>query len=419
MNEITTRILKVLLLVFAVVLASTIFYHLFYTNYETENASLYEDSVVSTFQGIYVRNETVRRYNGNGAVRYCVDDGAKLGVGSVIAEVYSNEEQIDLRRRIAEKEDELSMLSRIENPGTSENAQPANLAALIDEQFKSMIRLREHGDLSGACAARQDLTVLMSTYDKITDSSVDFHDRIVALEDEITRLSRQKTSPDEIIRANGSAYFVSHTDGYESVLTEDNVADLTPELLSGITDDGNLPGNPENGMVIGKLIDDYAWYIVGVFDNTQLRLSEDDTVTVRLESFPSDLRVRVVSLISAGDVTKTKGVFRCDQLTKEVVQHRTERVEVLRDRVKGIRIPRSAIRFKTMDVETEDEEGNVTTVTEDCRGVYVLVGERPEFRRIDVIFEDENFCVSSLDAGSGFVALYDDIIVKGVMADGE
>jgi hypothetical protein len=158
MNEITTRILKILLTVFAVVLASTIFYHLLFQDYETESAVYYEVSEAAFFQGVYVRSESVVTYDGSGAVRYCVDDGAKLGVGMVIAEVYASEDQIDLRKRIAEKEDELAMLGMIENPGTRENAQAANLAGLIEEQFKNMIRLRERGEYTGMDAAKQELT---------------------------------------------------------------------------------------------------------------------------------------------------------------------------------------------------------------------------------------------------------------------
>lgn len=419
MNEITTRILKFLLLVFAVVLASSIFYHLFFKDYETENAIYYEVSDVSSFQGVYIRDEKVESYHGTGAVRYCVDDGAKLGVGSVIAEIYSSPEQIELRRRIAEKEDEIAMLRKIENPGTSENAQPANLASLIDEQYKAMIRLRERQDYSAMSNAKQDMTVLMSTYEKVTDSSIDFNDRIVALEDEVARLNAQLSAPEKTIPAPESAYFVSYVDGYEDVLTPQTMNGLTPEQLASVSDDGMFTGASDGNLVIGKVIKDYAWYIAGIFDNRKMRLSEGDTATVRLESVPQNLSVKVVSLFSTGDVTKTQGIFCCDEMTHDTVQHRTERVEIVRDTVEGIRIPRSAIRFKNMTAEVEDEEGNVTTVTDDFKGVYVLVGETPEFRRIDEIYEDENYYISRIGAGPGFVALYDDIIVKGVMADGE
>lgn len=419
MNEITTRILRLLVLVFAVVLASTIFYHLFFTNYETENAIYYEVSDVSGFQGVYIRNESVLRYSGAGAVRYCVSDGAKLGVGSVIAEIYSSAEQIDLLRRIAEKEDELAMLNKIENPGTRENAQPANLAALIEEQYKTMIRLRERGDYDNMAASKQEMTVLMNTYAKITDSTVDFNDRIAALEDEITRLNLLKTAPEYTIRAESSAYFASYTDGYEDVLTPDSLSQLTPDQLGTVSDDGLAQAETAGTQTIGKLIDGYQWYITGVFDNQKLHLSEDDITTVRLESIPQPMRVRVVSLTSTGDINRTLGVFRCDQLTHDTVQHRTGRVEIIRETVEGIRVPRSAIRFKTLTEEVKDKEGKVSTVTDKYMGVYVLVGEIPEFRKLDIVYEDDNYYLSRLDAGSGYIALYDDIIVKGVMADGE
>lgn len=423
MNELTTRILKILVLVFAVVLASTIFYHLLFQDYETENAIYYEVRDSSPFQGVYVRNETVLQYAGTGALRYCVDDGDKLGVGSTIAEVYSSEEQIDLRRRIAEKEDELAMLSRIENPGTAEHAQPANLSALIRDQYRSMIRLRERGDYSSMLSGRQELNVYMSTYEKITHPEMDYQSRIAALEDEISRLNMQKTVPEQTIRSDRSAYFISYVDGYEELLRADNVRQLTAEQLSSVSDDGTGTADPN---AIGKLVDGYSWYIIGVFDNTKLRLSEDDVATVRLESLTRNVRVKVDSLVSTGDFTQTQAILRCDQFTYDTVQHRTERVEILRDTVEGIRVPRSAIRFKTLDEPVlndkgeavKDAQGNAITQQTDTMGVYVLVGEAAEFRKLKIVYEDEDFYLSALDAGSGYVSLYDDIIVKGVMADG-
>ena len=423
MNELTTRILKILVTVFAVVLASTIFYHLLFQDYETENAIYYEVRDSSPFQGVYVRSETVQQYAGTGALRYCVDDGAKLGVGSTIAEVYSDEAQIDLRRRIAEKEDELAMLNRIENPGTAEHAQPANLSALIRDQYRSMIRLRERGEYSAMLSGRQELNVYMSTYEKITHPEMDYQSRIAALEDEIGRLNLLKTVPEQTIRSDRSAYFISYVDGYESLLRAENVRQLTAEQLAEIRDEGS--GNVEPN-AIGKLVDGYSWYIVGEFDNTKLRLSEDDVATVRLESLSRSLKAKVESLVSTGDITKTQAILRCDQFTYDTVQHRTERVEILRDTVEGIRVPRSAIRFKELDEPVldekgnaiADEEGNPVTQPTDTMGVYVLVGETAEFRKLDIVYEDEDFYLSRLNAGSGYVSLYDDIIVKGVMADG-
>ena len=417
MNEITTSILKILVLVFAGVLVVSIVYHLLFQGYQTENAVYYEVSDVSAFQGVYVRSEAVQRFSGSGAVRYCVSDGAKLGVGSVIAEIYADESQIDLRKRIAAKQDELKLLSKVENPGTSENAQAVSLASLIGEQYRSLIRLREQGDFTALADCKREMTVLMSTYEKITRNDIDFTGRISTLRDEIAILESQQTEPLQVIRSPKSAYFVSYADGYEDKLRAESVAQLTPETLSEVSDAGT-EGKNQDPQVIGKLIDGYAWYICGVFDNTKLRLSEGDTASVRIASLGRNLTVSVESLVSAGDITATQAVLRCEQMSKEVVQHRTERVEIVRKTVSGIKVPRTAIRFKDVEETVTDEAGNSRTETVNAMGVYVLIGETAEFRRIDKVYEDDAYYLSSLDAGSGYIALYDDIIVKGVAADG-
>ena len=417
MNEITTRILKALLLLFAVVMVFSIVYHLLFQGYRTENAIYYEVSDASVFQGVYIRDESVERYSGQGYVRYCVSDGAKLGVGSVIAEIYEDEKQIDLRRRVAEKQAELQILTKIENPGTSESAQPNHLASLIAEQYRTLVQQRERGDYSTLRDSKQEMTVLMSTYEKITNPSLNLKSRITELKDEIAILQSQETEPLHTVRASRSAYFVSFTDGYEDTLTVDGITRLTPEQLAAVSDEGSGTGGSGDD-AIGKLIDGYAWYIAGVFDNTKLRLSEGDTASVRLESLGRKLTVTVESLISAGDITRTQAVFRCEQLTHEVVQHRTERVEILRKTVAGIKVPRSAIRFRELEETVKNKDGTTYTQTTNYMGVYVRIGETAEFRKLDIVYEDENFYLSSLSAGKGYVALYDDIIVKGVAADG-
>ena len=418
MNEITTRILDYLVLLFAVVLASSIIYHLmFEQDYETETAIYAEVSNVETFQGVYVRHEEEQTYSGSGAVRYCVSDGAKLGVGSVIAEVYSSGEQIDLRRQIAEKEAELAVLSKIENPGTKENAQPANLSALIEEQYKNMVRFRELGNYPSMLESKQEITVMMSTYEKVTNQNLDFSERISALLGEIDQLSLRLEAPDETIRSPKSAYFVSYVDGYENTLKPENKEKLTRDELAQIRDEGPIDAQTDSH-VIGKLVTGYEWYIVGVFDNTKLRLSDGDSVTLHLESVSEPLHGEVETLISAGNITETQIIIRCETMSYDVVQHRTERVEIVRNSVEGVKVPRSAIRFKELTETVEDEFGNQTEVTDNYRGVYVLVGENPEFRKLDIVYETDDYYLSSLNAGSSYVSLYDDIIVNGVMADG-
>ena len=66
----------------------------------------------------------------------------------------------------------------------------------------------------------------------------------------------------------------------------------------------------------------------------------------------------------------------------------------------GIKVPRKAIRF--------NKDGE--------KGVYIKLGENIIFRKIDVIFEGDDYVISAANPDSDYLMLYDDIIVEGIDA---
>ena len=187
--------------IFAVVCVFSVVYHMGNQKYKTENAIFSKASESAAFRGVYVRNEQVTTYNGNGAVGYEVSDGGKLGIGSVIAHVYSDETQIDIVQQIAALQDELELLKKIQNPGTSESAQPANLSSLIEERYRSLIFQRERAHFPEVDEEKDELLVLLSTYQKITNDTIDFNARIASLNAQIASLQSRQTQPlDTILR---------------------------------------------------------------------------------------------------------------------------------------------------------------------------------------------------------------------------
>ena len=46
-------------------------------------------------------------------------------------------------------------------------------------------------------------------------------------------------------------------------------------------------------------------------------------------------------------------------------------------------------------------------------------GETVTFRNLDVIYEGDDYVLSSLNAGDGYLILYDSIIVEGIDVNGE
>ena len=137
MNSEMLSAVLVLVAVFIIITVVNVILKQFGQNYETETALLSQGSDSEFVQGVFIRDETVITYTGNGVISYEVSDGGKLGIGSVIANVYSSENQIEIKQKIANLENELYLLKRISNPGTTKTAQPANMAELFTQNYTS------------------------------------------------------------------------------------------------------------------------------------------------------------------------------------------------------------------------------------------------------------------------------------------
>ena len=414
MNSGMLKIVFGLVAVFVILTTVNIGYQRMKKGYTTETALLSVGSDSEQVQGVFIRNEEVVTYNGNGVINYEVADGGKLGIGSAIANVYSNENQIKIKQRIRNLENTLALLERISNPGTTNTAQPSDISELLNEKYKGFLYNRERGDLSALKADREEMVVLLSTYQLVTGKHSGYDARMESIRSEITSLAIAQEPPLDVITANRAAYFVSYADGYEQQFTLSNVDSLTVEQLQSVKDSPKTDAN-----IVGKLIDGYSWVLAAVVDNSERIYQLEDRVTLKFSSTSETVNGEIIMLNRNEGDDKTVIAIRCETLTHDLVQHRTETVEIIRGEYKGIMVPRSALHFRELTEEVKDPDtGEVSTVMSDHRGVYVLNGERPEFRKLDVLYEGTDYVISAQNAGNGYLMLYDSIITEGIDADG-
>lgn len=398
----------------------TIFYHFVDTSYETETAIRATADEAVVFQGVYVRDENVLTYSGTGAVSYRISDGGKVAVGDVIAEIYPDESAIEQKQQIDTLQEKLDTLQRISSPGTLEQAQPADLSRQATQYYKDIVKGREQENLRSVSASRQKFLEALSMYQiVVSKGAISFDSQIADLNAQIQTLQASQSQAVGDVVSDASAYFVSHVDGFESQLNEESLSDMTPEKLNDIIQEASKDSNASADGVIGKTVSNYDWYMLGVIDNTDLKYQVGDSVTLRLISTGAEAPATIQELRSTGTDGKVLAVVSCETMTSDFVQNRTERVEMIRGEYEGIKVPRNAIRFKDVEETTTDEKtGEEKTETVNCRGVYVLDGEKVEFRRLDVIYEGKDYVLSSLNAGDGYLIQYDSIIVEGIDADG-
>ncbi len=410
--------LKIVFLLLAICIITTIIstsYTTMHKDYTTETALLAVGSDSEMVQGVFIRDEDVITYDGRGVISYEVTDGGKLGIGSVIANVYSSENQIEIKQRIEKLKNTYSLLERISNPGTTQTAQPTNISGLLTETYKSFLYNRELDRFTDLQSEREEMAVLLSTYRLVTGKDASYDARMESIQSEITSLIMAQEAPLDTIRADRTAYFVSYADGYEDIFRLDNVETLTVEQLQGITD------NPTSDRtVVGKMIDGYDWILAAVVDNSEMRYELQDKVTLKFASTSDTVTGKIVMLNAAQGAEQTIIAISCESMTYDLVQHRTESVELILGEYKGIMVPRDALHFKTItEEETDPLTGEISVNTTNYRGVYVLNGEQPEFRKLEVIYEGKDYVISAQNPESGYLLLYDSIITEGIDADGQ
>ncbi|MDE5859099.1 MAG: hypothetical protein K2H23_01710, partial [Oscillospiraceae bacterium] len=112
---------------------------------------------------------------------------------------------------------------------------------------------------------------------------------------------------------------------------------------------------------------------------------------------PDTVSAVIEDMIVSDNPDESIIVLSCDKLTYNLVQRRVERVELILNDYNGIRVPREAIRF---DKNNE-------------KGVYILLGQKISFKKIDAVFECDEYILSRITSDASFVSVYDDIITSG------
>jgi hypothetical protein len=184
-------------------------------------------------------------------------------------------------------------------------------------------------------------------------------------------------------------------DGYENVLTPDSLTDLTPSVLASWEGTQETVDDKSN---IGKLIDSQTWYYATTMDEEDAQRM-GSTVTLRFTSDFTDEITMTVKSISQAEDGQVAVVFSTNKYLTQTTQLRYQSADLVYDSTTGLRVPLSAIQV--------DENGQ--------QGVYVITGTQHEWKPVNVIYRDSEFClVESTEEGKA-TALHsgDTVVVKG------
>lgn len=343
-----------------------------------------------------VRNEIPINNTFIGTIVPAVSNGNKVAVGDAVANIYASESIAENAARLSELQEEIAYYRSI--AATVGGTLQSDIDLYKNNVANSLFSLSEsieNGELSEIYAKSRELREAITKKQIATGTSIDVSGIISQLTAEYDAI-KGSSVPSSSIRAEYSGYYVSTADGYENALSFADVKKLSfSEVENAIN---SVPASV--GMHnVGKIITDFNWYLVCNTSVGELGdIETNTTVTVTFTNSPvDDLKMTVVAINQSEDNSHVTLVLKSNIMDEDIAALRFASIKIRIDSYSGLAVDRQALR--TVD---------------GVKGVYVKVGNIAEFKKVNIIYSDEDFVLTDTPEGErGYLELYDEIILEG------
>lgn len=392
-----------------IVLAVFLIYQLyasFYNPISTEIVRQYTTVDGINIDAVIIRQEEFVKSNVSGAMHFEIEDGERVSSGGTIASVYANESQSIAATEMDLVEKEIANIEEIQKYNDSAAVDLGLINSKIYENLNGIIAGANTGRFTDLTAYQENMLTLINRKQIATGQAVDFSEQITALKERYNTLKTTKGSAIGTINAQKAGYFFSSTDGYETVLTPENLENITPEFLDDLT-----PAPVTDTAVVGKIVSDYTWYIaatVSISESLQFKEGDRLTIQTELKSNPEiSVTVQRVNVSASDD--RAVVIFACQEVSGELSSMRTGVMTIVKNTYTGLKVSNKALRV--VNTTETDKDGNTKTVNQ--TGVYTVTGMTANFVPVNIIYSGGDYSLCEINTDDGNLRLYDEIIVKG------
>lgn len=303
-----------------------------------------------------------------GSVAPAVRDGAHVPLYGKLADVYANSSP-DTEKRLGELDEQIALLEK----NRSENRSVQSAAGLDSDIYNELYTIRSHcedGDYADALALRTELLVSIKKRAVLTGEITDYDSEIAMLEGEKASLKANLGANLGAVYSTSAGYFFSDYDGYGNVFSSKYIDSMTFDDFMRMTETDPETGT---GLCIGTIVSDYKWYIACLMDKTDAApLADRYSCEVTFRYSGKTLDMDIYRIVSETPGERAVVVLECGKMPVNFDYTRMQPVDIVTETYTGYEIPSSAVR-----------------VVGGFRGVYVKNEVTIEFRRINILYEED------------------------------
>ncbi len=306
----------------------------------------------------------------SGTVSRAVQEGQRVAAGETVATVYSDDSALQTVSRIETLELQLQQLEFALTSYLDPDA-ALKLDTSITDDILALRQTLTQGDYA---SAESDLATLKAAVLKrdygAYESQEAIQSQVKTVESELSQL-RASLSGAGTVRAKASGTYSAVCDGYESVLTEEFLKDVTPSRLKSLK-----TGTAESN--VGKLIYGDTWYYAVTLPADQAaELKTMGRVSVRLaKGFDQSIRMTVES-VSREENGEAVVVLSSTRYLAQTTLLRHQAADAVLHTYQGLRVPANALRVS--------EDGTT--------GVYCVDGENASFRPVTLVYQGAGYAL--------------------------
>ena len=350
----------------------------------TTYAYAYSLDVGQEAAGILVRAEVPLTGSG-GYMDQIVGEGAKAAAGDPVVLLYSDPSALTTRQSIRSLEAEIEQLQYAQSD-RSQSTDAARLDAQVISSIVSLRSLAAGGDLTLLEDSALNLRSMVFRRDYSygsAEAAGQLSQLIADKQSQLAQLNRSLNQVSTTVYAPTSGVFSAGVDGWERVVTPAMLDELTGDGLIALLSEKHSP----DPLAVGKLVTGSTWYFAALLDgvNTGLQSGRTYTLTFSGDYFGQiDMTLDRISL----EGERTLAIFSCRSHLADTAMLRVQTVDVVIQRLEGIRIPRKALRVITEEVADED-----TGVSSQVNryGVFSVVSSQAEWQEVEVLYTDDTY----------------------------
>lgn len=364
----------------------------FYKPVTTESAVFYTANNGFKITGVIIRNEILVTNDNNGILHFLISDGERVSKNGTIANIYGSEAASITLSQIESVQNKINDINDILSFNDLEAANLELINTRVNNNLNSLIMSTATDNFGEVPETSEELLFALNRRQAAMGNTASFAGQLEALNSQLAKLQAGLTGVIGNVKATQSGYFLSKTDGYETVLNANKLSDVTPEFLKKLSYNSNASN------VVGKIVSDYEWYIaakVSISESHNYKAGDSLKIYTSVKSSPV-LPVTVKQVNTSSTSSEAVIIFACNEMNAELASMRSGPMTVVSREYSGLKVSKKALR-----------------IVDGQSGVYIVKGMQAKFVPVEILYSTENMMICEKLDDDGQLRLYDQVIVKG------